>query len=315
MARSLAWGELKLGLIATIAVTASVFGILFFARVGQLRGDTSTLYVYTDEATGVLPGTEVWLSGEVIGQVKRVHYRPIATDTLRRLSIETIIIADRMQYIRRDSRVDIRPGGNLIGTPVINITGGTSRAPALASGDTMAALSASAFKPLGVRVTSLMEQMDQLSDTAKKLAALINSSQGTIGAFKKSGLPVMPKATETFDGLMQKATTGNGTVGLAMQNDFAGRFARLSAAKDSITFLLTSGNGTVGRFRKDSTLINSVASVKAQVDSLKLKLSGNGTISRSRTDSALTKEMARMSAELAALMADVKKNPRAYISF
>ncbi|MDQ3082199.1 MAG: MlaD family protein [Gemmatimonadota bacterium] len=315
MARSLAWGELKLGLIATIAVAASVFGILFFARVGQLRGDTSTLYVYTDEATGVLPGTEVWLSGEVIGQVKRVHYRPIATDTLRRLSIETIIIADRMRYIRRDSRVDIRPGGNLIGTPVINITGGTARAPALASGDTMATLSASPFKPLGLRVDSLMVQMNQLSDTAKKLAAAINLSQGTIGAFKKSGLPAMPKATETFDGLMQKATTGNGTIGLAMQNDLTGRFARLSAAKDSITFLLTSGNGTVGRFRKDSTLIKSVASVKSQVDSLKLMLSGKGTISRSRTDSALTKELARMSVELAALMADVKKNPTAYISF
>ncbi len=315
MARSLAWGELKLGLIATIAVTASVFGILFFARVGQLRGDTSTIYVYSDDAVGVLPGTEVWLSGEKIGQVKRVHYRAVSTDTLRRLSIETIIIAERMQYIRRDSRVDIRPGGNLIGTPVINITGGTSRAPALASGDTMAALSGSAFKPLGVRVTSLTEKMDQLSDTARKLAALLNSSQGTIGAFNQNGLPAMPRTAATLDGLMQKATTGNGTVGLAMQNDLAGRFARLSAAKDSITVLLTSGNGTLGRFKKDSTLIKSVASVKAQVDSLKLRLSGNGTISRSRTDSALTKEMARMSAELAALMADVKKNPRAYISF
>lgn len=315
MARSLSWGDLKFGIVATVVTVGLVFGILFFARVGQLRGETKTLYVFSDDAVGVLPGTEVWLSGEKIGQVKRVRYRPVSTDTLRRLAIETQIIAERMQYIRRDSRVDIRPGGNLIGTPVINIMGGTSRAPALQSGDTMAAISSSAFKPLGVRVDSLNARMTVLADSAKRLSLLLNSSQGTLGALKAGGIPALPDAKGTMEGLMQKATTGDGTIAMASRGDLAGRVARLMAAKDSIMMMLNTGSGSVGRFRRDSTLTKSISSVQAQVDSLKQLLSGNGTIARSRTDSALTLEMAKMKVELAALMADIKKRPSAYISF
>jgi hypothetical protein len=315
MARSLEWRELRLGVIASAMVAALVIGILFFARVGQLRGDTNTLYVYSDDAVGVLPGTEVWLSGEKVGQVKRLRFRPVETDTLRRLAIETQIIADRMQYIRRNSRVDIRPGGNLIGTPVINITGGTSLAPALVDGDTLAAISSSAFKPLGVRVDALNAKMSVLADSAKRLAALINSPRGTLGAFQQRGLPEMPKAMETMDGLMQKATTGDGTIGLAMRNDVGGRISRLMSAKDSITVLLSSGRGSLGRFRSDSTLIRSVASLQLELDSLKQRFTGTGTVARAQTDTTLAKEMARLSAELAALMADLRKNPARYIAF
>lgn len=315
MARSLEWSELKSGVIGASIVAAAVIGILFFARVGQLRGDTTTFYVYSDDADGVLPGTEVWLSGEKVGQVKRVHFRPITTDTLRRLKIEAQIIAERMQYIRRDARVDIRPGGNLLGSPVINITGGTSRAPALQSGDTLAAVSSSAFKPLGVRVSSLSERMTILADTARRLAAIINSTRGTLGAFNKNGLTQMPKATATMNELMTKATQGDGTIGLAMRNDLGARLAHVMASKDSIMLLVSSGQGSLGRFMNDSTLVKDVASIQAQLDSLKTRFSGNGTISRARTDSSLTIQMARIKVELAALMAELKKNPKSFIAF
>jgi hypothetical protein len=315
MARTLEWRDLRLGLAASAVVAALVIGILFFARVGQLRGETSTLYVYSDDAVGVLPGTEVWLSGEKVGQVKRLRFRPVATDTLRRLSIETQIIADRMKYIRRNARVDIRPGGNLIGTPVINITGGTSLAPAVADGDTLAAVSSSAFKPLGVKVETLNAKMSVLADSAKRLATLMKSPRGTLGAFQQRGVPAVPKVMETMDELMLKAKSGDGTLGLAARNDLAGRMRRLMAAKDSITAMLSSGRGTLGRFRSDSTLIHSVASLQLQLDSLKSRFAGTGTFARARTDSALATEMARMNAELAALMADLRKNPKTYIAF
>ncbi len=315
MARSLEWRELRLGLIASAVVAAFVIGILFFARVGQMRGDTGTLYVYSDDAVGVLPGTEVWLSGEKIGQVKRVRFRPVETDTLRRLAIETQIIAERMQYIRRNARVDIRPGGNLIGTPVINITGGTPAAPGVINGDTLAAVSSSAFKPLGVKVEALNAKMSVLSDSAKRLATLLKSPRSTLGAFQQNGMPAMPRAMETMDDLMRQATTGNGTIGLATGNDLAGRMSRLMAAKDSITAMLSSGRGTLGRFRTDSTLMRNVAALQIQLDSLKMRFSGSGTFARARTDSSLAKEMARMNTELAALMADLQKNPKSYIAF
>lgn len=315
MARSLDWSELRTGLIGAGAIVALAIGTLFFARVGALRGDTGTLYVFSDDADGVLPGTEVWLSGEKVGQVKRIHFRPVSTVTTRRVSIEAQILADRMRFIRRDARVDIRPGGNLIGTPVVYISGGTSRARALTTGDTLVTVSNSAFKPLGVRVASLGARMTMLADTAKRLASLIKSTRGTLGAFQQGGLPPMPNTVGTMSALMDKATQGDGSLGLAMRNDVGARLTHLMAATDSIRTLMTSGNGTLGRFRKDSTLMKSVAGIQAQVDSLKMKFSGNGAITRARSDSALTRAMARMNAELAALMADLKKNPGRFIAF
>jgi ABC-type transporter Mla subunit MlaD len=316
MARpSTQWRELKTGLIGAAVVAALVIGILFFARVGQLRGDTTTLYVYSDDAVGVLPGTEVWLSGEKIGQVKRIRYRPVETDTLRRLAIETQIIASRMPYIRRNARVDIRPGGNLIGTPVINITGGTSGAPALVTGDTLAAVSSSAFKPLGVKVDALSARMTVLADTARRLVSLMKSPRGTLGAFSANGIPAMPDVAGTADQLMTKAKSGDGTLGLAARNDLAGRLTRLAAAKDTIVAMMSSGDGSVARLRTDSALMKRVASVQARIDSLKVRFAGGGAVSRMQNDSSLTIEMVKMKAELAALMADIKKNPKAYISF
>lgn len=315
MARSLEWRELRTGTIAAAAITLLTLWILFFARVGALRGDTGTIYVYSDDANGVLPGTEVWLSGEKVGQVKRIRYRPVATDTLRRLSIEALIMASRMDWVRRDAKVVIRPGGNLIGTPVIYITGGTSAAPALRSGDTLAAVSSSAFKPLGARVDSLNTLLTSFADTTKRLAGMLNSPRSTLGAFQRGGLPAAPKATETMDALMRQATEGDGTLGLAMRNDLGARIGRIAAAKDSITALIASGNGTLGRFRRDSTLMKDIAAIQAQVDTLKLRFSGKGTIARAQSDSSLKVAMAKMSAELAALMADVKANPGRFITF
>ena len=315
MARTLEWSELKTGLIGTATVAAFVIGILFFARVGQLRGDTGTLYVYADDADGVMPGTEVWLSGEKIGQVKRIRYRPVTTDTLRRLSIETLILASRMPYIRRDSRVDIRPGGNLIGTPVINITGGTSRARALVSGDTLVSVSNSAFKPVGERVSALGDRLTVLADSANKLTELINSTSGTLGAFNERGLAKIPDAVGAINTLMAQVSRGDGSLGLIMQSDIPARVARIGATKDSIVALMSSDEGTIGRFRSDSTLLREVAKLQSDLDSLKLKFAGKGFIAQSRADSSLSVQMTRMKAELAALMAELGKNPRRFIQF
>jgi phospholipid/cholesterol/gamma-HCH transport system substrate-binding protein len=315
MPRPLPWSDLKTGLIGAAVVAALAFGILFFARVGQLRGDVERLYVYSDDADGVLPGTEVWLSGEKVGQVKRVRFRPVTTDTLRRLAIEALIIADKMPYIRRDARVDIRPGGNLIGSPVIYISGGTSKGRQLVAGDTLVTVSNSAFKPLGVRADSLGRRLAALGDSTKKLVDLMSSPSGTMGALSKYGIPGVPNASGALGNLMEKVEDGNGTVALMMRNDIGARLSKLMAAKDSIAALVASGNGTLGRFRNDSTLFRDIASVQAKLDSLKQRFSGNGTVARARSDSSLTIAMAKMNAELAALMADLKKNPRRFITF
>ena len=116
MPRSHSWSELKVGLISAAVIIAIVLGVLIFARVGALHGKRDQLFVLTDHAPGVLPGTEVWLAGEKIGLVNNIRFRPASTDTSRRVIIELEVLSKYFPQIRKNSHADIRPGGNLIGS-------------------------------------------------------------------------------------------------------------------------------------------------------------------------------------------------------
>src|SRR4029078_10704597 len=103
--------------------------------------------VVAADARGVLSGTEVWLSGQKVGLVKDVHFRPPSTDTLERLAIHLEILSKHMHFIRKDAWAELRPGGNLIGSPVVFISSGTSNVAALNEGDTLKEISTGMMKP------------------------------------------------------------------------------------------------------------------------------------------------------------------------
>lgn len=315
MSRNLQWIELKTGLVAFAVLFTLVVSILLFARVGSLRGDKDNIYVLTEDASGVLAGTEVWLSGQKIGLVRDIHFRPVSTDVLQRLAIHTEILQDKMHFIRRDAYADIRAGDNLIGSPIVFISSGTSNAPALKSGDTLVNISTGKMKPVGVKVGELSKRLTTLADSGKKVADALSSPSSNIGAFRRSGIAKINNANAALSGLMSKATTGSGSIALASRGNLAERVGSLMAAKDSISLLLTTNRGSIGRFRKDSTLFKQVSHIRSELDSLKSLTSGSGGITRLRTDSTITTEMARARAQLTAIMADLKKHPGRYIRF
>jgi MlaD protein len=313
MAREVHWRDLKTGIIGSAAVVGLALSILLFARVGALHGDTNSIYVVADDAPGVLNGTEVWLSGQKVGLVRDIHFRSVNTDTLQRLAIHLEILREHMHFIRRDSWADIRPGGNLIGSPVVWISSGTSRARAIAEGDTLLEISTGMMKPVGERVTELTSRLGTLTDSGGKVLRLLQSQAGTAGRLIGTGWPKVTAQTDEIARLARRATVGDGSVALLLHGELGARVARIRAAKDSISALVNSPDGNIGRFRRDSTLMNEVAHVRAQLDSLQATYSSGQGIGRMRSDSTFKIEMARLRIELAALMADIKKRPLQYL--
>lgn len=315
MASKVHWSELKIGLLCLAGVAVAVLSILLFARVGALHGDTETLYVTVDHAPGVLKGTDVWLLGRKVGLVKNITFRPVTVDTLYRLAIETEIMADRFHLIRKNSFGDIRAGGNLIGSPVVYIGGGTAAAPPVKSGDTIAAL-VGGKSGIGTQIDTLAAGLVRLADSTGRLLRLMDDRTTSIGQFRSTGMASMRSARGVSSDLMRRATSGTGTLGLARRDALGDRIRRVMAQTDSIKLLVSSGSGNVGRFRRDSTLIREVASVRAEVDSLRRLFSTPGTgVSRVRSDTALTRGMAQARLQLDSLMIDLRKHPLRYISF
>src|SRR5262245_48491654 len=85
MPRRLRWSQLRFGLVCFAAVVIVGALILTFGRVGSLRGRTFTLFVRTEEARGVIRGTEVWLNGQRVGVVRNVGFQPATSSSKYRV--------------------------------------------------------------------------------------------------------------------------------------------------------------------------------------------------------------------------------------
>lgn len=315
MASRTRWSDLKIGVAAAAVLFALVFSILVFARVGALHGDTEKVYVTTSDATGVLKGTEVWVAGIPVGQVSDVRFRPVTSDTVQRVLIETSILKQYMPLIRGDSRADIRPAGTLIGAPVVYIREGTTSSPALRPEDTVITRSSSRMAAVGSQVDTLATHLVSLADASGKLLDKMSDPLTSVGRFRTHGMERFRSLSGVLSSYGERATRGNGSMGLAYKNDVPGRLKRVLAVKDSLSYLMSSGNGNVGRFRRDSTLPRHVASVRAGLDSLRALLSSNGSVSRLKNDTTISGEIARARAQIDSIMQDIKKHPRKYISF
>ena len=316
MPRHLRWSELTGGIIATAVIAGLVVAIFLFARVGALHGKKVTLYVLTDDATGVLSGTEVWLGGKKEGSVKDVTFRPPSPDTLERLVIKTEILRDALPNVRRDSHASIRPGDSMIGAIVVYISPGTAAFPQLHDGDTVHVQHHSRIADLTKDVGRIGPAFSELATQVQDLNTKMGKPVGTLGNARAHGIPRLPDVRARMSRIAARATRGNGTLALAARTDLTGRASRAMAAADSIRTLMSSNKGSIGRFRRDSTLVTKASGVLAEVDTLRALLSDPlGAIAAAHPDSALSRELGRTRFLLDSLIKDARKHRGRYINF
>lgn len=300
--------------MAVIAVLTIV--TLLFARVGGLHGNKITLYVVTDEAAGVLSGTEVWLAGQKEGLVKDVSFRPPSADITERLLIRMEFLEEALPSVRRDSYAQIRPGGSLIGTPIVYISAGSGTSAPLHDGDTVHTRPKSRIADLTADIGTIGPEVSALASGVRELNTKLASPVGTIGNARTRGIPRMPEVSARMSRITAKATQGNGTIGLATRTNLMARASHAMAAADSIRTLMSSNKGSLGRFRRDTTLITKAKGVLATLDTLRaLASSPVGAIAAAHSDSSLTRELSRTHALLDSLIRNIKSHPFQYINF
>lgn len=319
MSRPLTWRHLIPGLIVCAVIAALVAGVLMFARIGGVRGETTRLYTVTNTASRVISGTEVWLGGQKIGVVDAVNFRPVSADTTERIAIAMRVQTKYLNEIRRDADVQLRPGSGLIGAPVVYITMGTATAPAARAGDTLRARAqveghrshTADFSSLGDSVvaagTTLQELSKQIRETGVEIDHLRRHSERQ--AIAVGG------AIEQFT---QRATTSRGSMA-QIDRDAAlhAEAMQTMARADSIRLLLTGSKHSLGRFRKDSTIFMNAHHVLADMTTLHHRFS-SATAARAfseRPDSALTRELEASQAQLDSLINDAKHHPLRYLPF
>lgn len=320
MAHRTSWKDLTIGLVSAAGVIVGAFLILTFGRVGRLHGKTFSLYVTTDAARGVIRGTEVWLDGQKVGLVRNIDFRPPSVPRSERLVLALNVLDDAKPLIRVDSKVQVRPGGTLIGDQVVYLNTGTARMRQVADGDTIHSVDQSDFEAVSAEFALASRDFPAIIENVKLLTAQLQSAQGTLGAFGlEGGGTEMTRLRAKTGRLMARLSDSTSVLGAALAGGpdvIRQRASRAMAQADSIRALLASDQHSLGRFRRDSTLVRDVAQLRVEMQRLQdLAASPQGTIGRLRSDSAITRGIHRDLAALDSLFADLKKHPLRYIAF
>jgi hypothetical protein len=316
MARGFSWSDVRGGLIATFVLAAVAFSVLRFLRVGALHGDTIRVYALVGEARGVMPGSEVWLSGQKIGKIVSIAFRPPVVDTSTRIMIEMEILSQFQPAVHRDAIAQIRTGGSVMGAAVMYLTPGTARTTAIRHGDTLRAHPQADVEGAGAQFGKAAKEIPVILANVKVLMAQLETTHGTIGAFMNGpGFGELGKL-QIRAGHVTQRLTGRGTAGLVMQGGLSARAGRVMARADSVRALLASPNSSLGRFRRDSTILRDVADIQNELSVIRAALDEpRGTAGRILADSALAVGVANAQREMTLLFADIKKHPMRYISF
>lgn len=318
MPRARSWKDVKVGAVFLALVTVGAGAVLAFARVGALHGETVRYYAATPHARGILPGSEVWLAGQKVGLVRDVGFRPPSTDTSLRVLLTIDVLEQYRGAIRRTSPVSIRPGGSLIGSPVVAISVSPSGAPVARPGDTLVANPSSEFESIRTRLTTTLgTEVPVLFDNIRVLGAQLQTARGTLGALGVEGPDRIGVTTAAASALLNRATHGPGTVGLALGrgDDLTTRARDVLARVATVRARAASGAGTVGRARSDSAFARAIEQLRADLAAIEAALAEpRGTAGRTPRDSVLQIEVARARAELDALFADLRRNPLRYVN-
>jgi hypothetical protein len=291
--RSLGPGLLTLGVLIAAPVAATLAH-----RIGNR---VIRVYVATDDATGVIRGTEVWDSGERIGEVERTTLRPVTVDTSQRVLVRIAIPRDLAPRIRRDTRAQIRPGSSMLGSPVVYFSGGTANAPGVRDGDTLVAQPQSAFDETRAAVAVAVDQIPALRADVESLTSQLFSRSGTIGAVNTRDIgdrrvTVLDALTRD---LKQRTRAAKPRVLDSARATLLQGAQRALAATDSLRHLMTLAGGTLDRLERDSAFVRAVRNTRAEIDSTqRLLTTPVGTAGRLRSDSALRHQLSEASRSL-----------------
>jgi phospholipid/cholesterol/gamma-HCH transport system substrate-binding protein len=312
------WRDLIPGAVVIAALAALTAATLKYARIGALHGDTVRYYAAFASARNVMGGTEVWINGTKVGRVRSVHFATPSADTSSRVIVELDVLAKYRDQIRQNSTARLGTGTRIMGPTIVAITVGSRDARIVPANDTIRGSAGADVQALTESFGEVEQAMPTIVANVKVLSSSLASTRGTLGALTTLDAPKRLEAlVDNASRLSERATSGDGTIALALKRgELIARAKAAAAQADSVRLLLASDRTSLGRFRRDSTLIRAVADLRDELSITSALLSSqSGSLARFGQDSIIAIQMAEMSKQMTELFADIKKRPFRYIAF
>ena len=336
--RSLAWSELKIGIIATTALILAAVLIIAVGGAAGFSWQRYSLKTRFSDVMGLKSGAVVRVAGVEVGKVADVDFAGAEVEV-------TLEVKEEMQSrITTDSRASIG-SLSLLGEPVIDVSPSATGTP-LKDGDYIpSAPTKGQLADVAQNATETLEEAtllirdlragkgtvgklftdDQLYkefnafiDSAEGIASGIRRGDGTLGQFVRN-----PGAYRRFDAALadlqdmtRRIRAGEGSLGRLLKDDaLAKSLTSASGNVEAITGRINRGEGTVGKLLTERELYDRLNSVSARLDKVVSSLEKpEGTAGRLLHDKQLYENMNNTVKEIQGLIAEIKKDPKKYLT-
>jgi phospholipid/cholesterol/gamma-HCH transport system substrate-binding protein len=336
--RSLAWAELKIGIVAVVAIALASTLILAVGGAAGFSWQRYKLKTRFPDVKGLKSGAVVRVAGVEIGKVSDVQFSGAEVEVF-------LEVRDDMQSrITTESRATIG-SLSLLGEPLIDISPSSAGTP-LKDGDTVPAgrtpgqlsdVAESATQSLA-QINGLLKDMREGKGTfgklftdddlykeinrfvisAQEVAASLSNGNGTLGQLVND--PAAYNRLNTALNNLQEITgqinAGQGSLGHLLKDDSLARsLTSASANVDQVTGKLNKGEGTMGKLLTDKELYDRFNSLAARLDRLTGELEkGRGSAGQFLHDKQLYDNMNGAANELRSLIGEIRKDPKKYLN-
>jgi phospholipid/cholesterol/gamma-HCH transport system substrate-binding protein len=336
--RSLAWSELKIGVLTIVALVIAAVTIFLVTGGQGFFWQRYTLKTRFSNVAGLKPGSPVRLAGVEIGSVTST---PLAGDIVE---VEFEVNKEYRDRITTNSVAKLG-SVSLLGESAVDITPSTQGTPIAAGGYVTAAPASAQLSDLTdtagqglTQVTELVKdirvgkgtigklvaddalyvQVQQFVQAANDLTRSIRDGRGTLGKLVNDRKTA--DELEATLGNVQRMTArldaGEGSLGKLLKDEsFANSLNGATNGLRDVLARLNRGEGTAGKFLTDQTLFNQLNSVTERFDDLIAKLNdGQGTVGQLLKDKQLYENMNGAVSDLRTLISNIQKDPRKYLN-
>ncbi len=335
--RSLAWAELKIGILSISALLLAAFLIFLLGGQGGFFWQQYHLKTRFPNVATIKPGSPVRVAGVDVGTVDAIRF--VGTEVEVDLELDESV-QDRVRTASRASIGSV----SLLGEGAVDITatsegepipewgyvtaGGGSGAlsDVLAQGTKGLEEATALFQDirqgkgtLGRLVTDeqLYQDLHSFITTADGVVQTINKGDGTLGRLinDPTAARQLEASLKELSALTARIRSGEGSLGRLVNDDTLAKSLESTAANaQAITGKLASGEGTAGKLINDAALYNRLDAVTGRLDALITRLNqGEGTAGRLLQDSQLYDNMNAAAAQLRGLIEEIRKDPRNYL--
>jgi phospholipid/cholesterol/gamma-HCH transport system substrate-binding protein len=295
--RSLAWSELKIGIVAVAAIALSVMLIVAVGGQGGFTWQQYELKTRFPDVKGLKSGAVVRVAGVEVGKVDAVELSGSEVEVVLRVNEEN------QSRITTESRASIG-SLSLLGEPVIDISPSTKGTP-LKDGD---------FLPAGRAPGQLSDVAESATRSLEQVNGILQDLRGGRGTIGK--LFTDDQVYKEVNGLIASAgvvasqlSRGQGTLPMLIRDPVAyRRFNAALADLQDTTRRINAGEGSLGRLLKDDALAKSLTSASANVDQVSARLNRNdNTLGRLLTERELYDRFNSLTARIDALTDSLQK--------